>query len=619
MFSQSGMSGADDTAILQGVSRAESVWDQDAVADALIFVAYFLIPVQLMVVFKSVKIPMVVQRIRLAFFSFILSCGVTHLLATMPHSWTWLPSIMALSKWSCALVSLSTAVFLHIHFIDVRELLRQGSELEKEIAQSRAALIDMHKRHSKLGRQHEEALRLARAKSDFVATMSHETRTPLWSIIGFADILDGTKLTDWQREHVSGIQKSASHLLCLINDVLDCTRLEHVEYTLEKAPFSLPACLNTVKSMMEIPAKENGVRLCMDVDNPGINQVVLSDERRLTQVLTNITSNAIKFTPRNGKVTFRASVVSASYVQALRKDPSIHAAHPHLAEPLPSSRFFVFSVQDSGVGIESSKIPIIFDRFMQADNSIERKYGGTGLGLSICKVLVDKMLGGIFVRSSPQAGSTFIVCIPSDALSPSPPSTQVARPQVVLDKRIADAQEKVSRRRQLIGSPRQSSISAPVSTATTPSTTSSGLSSSSSTIGAVSPPSQQHSSVEENLPILVAEDNETNQLIMKRMMQQLGYKNVTFVANGKEAVEHVMTHQDLKCIFLDIHMPVMDGIRACQAIRSIPGCGEQFWIMALTADSSQEFLSLGFDDHILKPCRKEQLHQSIIRRPDAYV
>ncbi|GBG30782.1 Hybrid signal transduction histidine kinase A [Hondaea fermentalgiana] len=586
-----------------------STWDQDAVADALIFVAYFLIPVQLMVVFKSVRIPMVVQRIRLAFFCFILSCGVTHLLATLPHGWPWLSSVMALSKWTCAVVSLATAVFLHIHFIDVRELLRQGSQLEKEIAQSRAALIDMHKRHSQLGRQHEEALRLARAKSDFVATMSHETRTPLWSIIGFADILEGTKLSDWQHEHVSGIQKSASHLLCLINDVLDCTRLEHVEYTLEKAAFSLTACLNTVKSMMEIPAKENGVRLCMDVENPGVNQVIHADERRLTQVLTNITSNAIKFTPRNGKVTFRASVVPATYVQALRDDPAIYSAHPKIREPQTTSRFFVFSVQDSGVGIEPAKIPIIFDRFMQADNSIERKFGGTGLGLSICKVLVEKMEGGIFVRSSPRSGSTFIVCIPSESLSPSPPSTQVARPKVILDKRIADAQEKVTRKRPTAAvTPHVPSGIPPVRSRAiaVPDTV------------PIPAPAAHYAdlalgSIESDLPILVAEDNETNQLIMKRMMQQLGYRNITFVANGQEAVDHVKAHPDIKCIFLDIHMPVMDGIRACQAIRAIPG-RQSLWIMALTADSSQEFLSLGFDDHILKPCRKEQLHRSIVRR-----
>jgi signal transduction histidine kinase len=234
----------------------------------------------------------------------------------------------------------------------------------------------------KLEIEKEKAQSADHLKSAFIATMSHELRTPLNSIIGFSGILLKEKqgpLNDEQKKQLGIVQNSARHLLTLINDILDISKIEAGQLKLSYQKFNLSEITEKVIDTCQPMADKKNLTLSVDINNK--SEEIISDPLRVQQILLNLVNNAIKFTEK-GKVNIRIR----SEQDSVR-----------------------IEVVDTGIGIEKNKIDQLFKPFSQIDSGTTRKYEGTGLGLSICKKLTEMLHGTIEVQSSPGAGSTFIV------------------------------------------------------------------------------------------------------------------------------------------------------------------------------------------------------------------
>jgi PAS domain S-box-containing protein len=230
----------------------------------------------------------------------------------------------------------------------------------------------------------EEASQL---KSQFLATMSHELRTPLNAIIGFSDVmLNGIlgEMTDKQREYIQGILDNGEHLLTLINDVLDVSKIEAGQFELYITPVEIAALMRHIHKRLNGLASEKGLQLTVTLD-PTMPQMLNGDERRLKQILINLIGNAIKFTEQ-GSIEARIDKLDNSW--------------------------WTMTITDTGIGIPSNALKFLFDEFRQVDNSPQRRYEGTGLGLAIVRRLVTLMGGTIQVQSEVDKGSTFIVQLP---------------------------------------------------------------------------------------------------------------------------------------------------------------------------------------------------------------
>ncbi|MFK5969034.1 MAG: two-component regulator propeller domain-containing protein [Candidatus Marithrix sp.] len=222
----------------------------------------------------------------------------------------------------------------------------------------------------------------SRLKSEFVANMSHEIRTPMNAIMGFSQLIADTELTEEQKKYLNYIEESSKDLLSIINDILDFSKIEAGKLDIEAIPFSLNEILTKLPNLFDAQIKEKGLTLDIITDK-GIPNLI-GDPLRLIQILTNLITNAIKFT-QDGGIIIKVKLVAIG-----NKQVRLH-----------------FLVKDTGIGIPQDIMPYLFRAFTQADGSTTRKFGGTGLGLTICKRLVTMMGGEIWVESQLNKGSSF--------------------------------------------------------------------------------------------------------------------------------------------------------------------------------------------------------------------
>lgn len=375
-----------------------------------------------------------------------------------------------------------------------------------------------------------EAERASRAKTEFVSRMSHELRTPLNAIIGFAELLGGEALPDSQRNYVDSINNSGRHLMELINAVLDHAKIEAGGLTLERIAFDLPATIAAVRSIVFERAASRGLHFIAEVpaDLPGR---VLGDPMRLRQVLINLLINAVKFTEQ-GTVELRVAVNDGQ---------------------------LVFSIRDSGIGMDQETLAKLFQPFVQADETISRRYGGTGLGLLITKELVAAMGGSIDVESAVGVGTCFWIHLP----------LQLATP--------ADSRGTAG------GGERQAAIADLLKG-----------------------------------PVLVVDDNRVNLQLGSAMLKRLNLE-CDVADNGHKALQQI-AGRDYALVLMDMEMPEMDGLTATRAIRrgeqeSAPG--RHLPIIAMTANAlsedRQRCFAAGMDGFISKPISLAALEGEIRR------
>lgn len=260
-------------------------------------------------------------------------------------------------------------------------------EMQQNIDQAtsdlRETLEQMEIQNVELGLAKKRAQEAARIKSEFLANMSHELRTPLNGVIGFTRQTLKTSLTPTQADYLQTIQRSANNLLCIINDVLDFSKLEAEKLILEHIPFSLRGALDEVIILLAHTAHEKGLELTLHVNND-VPEQVIGDAMRLQQIVTNLLGNAIKFTEQ-GNIDILVAVRAIASQQVT----------------------LVVEIHDTGIGISESQQAQLFQAFRQADASISRRHGGTGLGLVITERLVKEMGGDISFHSQVDRGSTF--------------------------------------------------------------------------------------------------------------------------------------------------------------------------------------------------------------------
>jgi polar amino acid transport system substrate-binding protein len=375
--------------------------------------------------------------------------------------------------------------------------------------------------NKELEKERDKANKLANTKSEFLANMSHEIRTPMNGILGMSHLALRCNLDAKSKNYIQKIDKSAKLLLSIINEILDFSKMEAGKLSIENVKFSLNDIIEDVISLTETKINEKNLKLLIYNETKS-NTVFFGDSFRLTQILMNIMSNAIKFT----------EVGSVTLCIKNKEDDKLE-----------------FSVIDTGIGLSTSQIDKLFKPFTQGDASITRKYGGTGLGLYISKQLVELLDGTIWVESKENKGSVFLFEIPL------PQRMETIEPKV-------DNQKIQENQRQFL-----------------------------------------------NQKILVVDDNEINQEIIKGLLEDSGILT-TQVYNGKEAIDEIcLNPYKYNLILMDMKMPVMSGLEASEIIRKHNTTIPIVVITANTLPSDKEIaLASGINDYLHKPIDVNQLY-----------
>ena len=446
----------------------------------------------------------------------------------------------------------------------------------------------------RLGHERAAAAAASGAKSAFLANVSHEIRTPLNAVLGVAELLADTALSDEQRRHVQVFQQAGQTLSRLINDLLDLTKIESGRLEIVHEPFSLHASVARVMALLRPQAQQKGLVFELDIARH-LPDRVLGDRPRLEQALTNLLGNAIKFTPL-GRVQLAVALAAAG------------ADHPSPG----SAPVVCFAVSDTGIGIAPAKLAAIFEPFVQADGSVTRNFGGTGLGLAITRALAGLMGGQVNVASVPGQGSVFTLRLPlvlapvdvssagdalaagalaGDALAPGALAAgALAVDALAVDVLVVDA---------LAAAPPAAAHPAAA-------------------------PAQRRGAAAGGAPptgpartVLLAEDNEVNVYLFTAMLRDAGL-HIDVAVDGPSALQMACASRyDL--IFMDIQMPGMDGLTVTRTLRRHEAaCGRvRTPVVALTANAYVEDLALsidaGCDLHLPKPFTQAQLLATVSR------
>ncbi len=443
-----------------------------------------------------------------------------------------------------------------------RQLSEQMHQVEfknREIEQARAALEE----------KAEQLSLSSRYKSEFLANMSHELRTPLNSLLILARLLAdnvGGNLTSKQVEFARTIHSSGAELLALINDILDLAKIESGTVTLNIAAERFGDVCDYVERTFRQMATDKRLELALTVDEE-LPPAMETDGKRLQQVITNLLSNAFKFTNR-GKVSLRIAELTSGWTPG----------HPILEN---AAHVVSFAVADTGIGIPANKQRLIFEAFQQADGTTSREYGGTGLGLSISRELARLLGGEIRVASTPGQGSTFTLYLPLNyEATPEMPREPFAEPEPVVTARRADEAALVPVGEEVAHT--------------------------------VAPRAAQELA---GRRVLVVDDDIRNVFALTSALEAHGMQ-VMHAESGKEVIELLKRTPDIDLVLMDVMMPGLDGLDTMRIIRQLDG-RQNLPIIAVTAKAMMgdrdKCLEAGATDYVAKPVNIDVLLATLWR------
>lgn len=410
------------------------------------------------------------------------------------------------------------------------------------------ATIERAQAQDRLQRINDDLEQASRLKTEFLASMSHELRTPLNSILGFSDLLlrRQTNLTDRQVNQVTAIHQSGQHLLDLINDILDLSKIEAGKVELELHPVDIHNLCRQCLDMIQPRAQVRRLNLALEVDY-GLSQLTL-DERRVRQMVINLLSNAVKFTPERGSIKLACHL---RYGTQLIAD-----SRPDASTVNPSTPYLCLEVTDTGIGIPEHQHALLFRSFQQVDSSLSRRHDGTGLGLALTKRLAELHGGTVSFQSVEGEGSQFRVWLPLQEL-------RADREQNTTQSETAPPRER---------------------------------------------PSQLSRDRTHQPHILLVEDHAYNQALVADLLTAEGF-TIAVIDNGQTMVDTIHSEgataaalPDL--VLMDIHLPDVEGLELIQQLKAHP-LWQRVPVIALTAMAMAEdqgrCFAAGADDYMSKP------------------